>query len=94
MRTRYSAFAVGDASYLLDTWHPDSRPTTLDLDPRLRWVRLDILDRTGGGLLATEGTVEFVATWQQGSRSGTQRENSRFVKQRGRWLYVGPQPQR
>ncbi|MET0725475.1 MAG: YchJ family metal-binding protein, partial [Leifsonia sp.] len=22
MRSRYSAFVVGDAAYLLDTWHP------------------------------------------------------------------------
>jgi SEC-C motif-containing protein len=92
MRTRYSAFALGDTAYLLRTWHPASRPGTLELDPQLRWVQLQVLNRTGGGLLATEGTVEFVASWRQGPRSGTQRENSRFVKQQGRWLYVGPVP--
>ena len=29
MRSRYSAFAVGDAGYLLRTWHPSGRPRTL-----------------------------------------------------------------
>jgi uncharacterized protein YchJ len=27
MRSRYSAFAVGDPAYLLATWHPTTRPT-------------------------------------------------------------------
>ena len=29
MRSRYSAFAVGDAAYLLATWHPSTRPAAL-----------------------------------------------------------------
>ena len=33
MRSRYSAFAVGDAGYLLRTWHPSRRPADLALDP-------------------------------------------------------------
>src|SRR2546429_6760422 len=28
MRSRYSAFAVGDAGYLLRTWYPSARPRT------------------------------------------------------------------
>jgi SEC-C motif-containing protein len=92
MRTRFSAFAVGDAGYLLRTWHPDSRPRSLPLDPRLRWVRLEVVYRTGGGLFETEGTVEFRAFWQDGAHSGTQHENSRFAKHAGEWLYVGPCP--
>lgn len=46
MRSRYSAFAIGDGDYLLRTWHPDTRPDALDLDPDQRWYRLDILGRT------------------------------------------------
>jgi hypothetical protein len=38
MRSRYSAFAVGDAGYLLRTWHPAGRPQNLSLDPALRWT--------------------------------------------------------
>jgi len=61
MRSRYSAFAVGDPAYLLTTWHSRTRPPTLDLDPAVRWVRLEVLATTGGALLAAEGTVEFRA---------------------------------
>jgi uncharacterized protein YchJ len=39
MRSRYSAFAVGDTAYLLRTWHPSARPPTLSLDPDLVWTR-------------------------------------------------------
>jgi uncharacterized protein YchJ len=59
MRSRYSAFAVGDAGYLLRTWHPSGRPQKLSLDPALRWTRLAVLETRDGGLFDTTGTVQF-----------------------------------
>jgi SEC-C motif-containing protein len=88
MRSRYSAFAVGDTAYLLDTWHPDTRPAALDLDPDARWTGLEVLATTGGSMLATEGTVEFRATRLRDGRRGAQHEDSRFVRAGGRWLYL------
>ena len=88
MRSRYSAFAVGDAGYLLATWHPSTRPRTLDLDPHVRWTGLDVLGTTGGSLLAAEGTVEFRAHHVVDGRPGAQHERSRFLRERGRWLYL------
>ncbi|MCS5722742.1 YchJ family protein [Herbiconiux sp. CPCC 203407] len=85
MRSRYSAFAVGDAAYLLASWHPSTRPASLDLDDDVRWYRLDILGRSAGGVLDTEGVVEFSARFAPG---GEVRERSRFVREDGRWLYV------
>jgi SEC-C motif-containing protein len=61
MRSRFSAFAVADPRYLLDTWHPTSRPATLTLDPELRWTALDVLGTSRGALLDQQGTVEFRA---------------------------------
>ena len=87
MRSRFSAFAVGDADYLLATWHPSTRPGDLTLDSDLRWYRLDILDRLAGGPLDTEGVVEFEAFYR-GDERGSQRERSRFVREGGRWFYV------
>jgi SEC-C motif-containing protein len=91
MRSRFSAFAVGDAGYLLRTWHPSTRPAALDLDDTLRWYRLDILATARGGLLDTEGMVEFVAHHKvpgvRGS-AGSQHERSRFSKDTGAWTYV------
>ncbi|GAA4474762.1 YchJ family metal-binding protein [Rhodococcus olei] len=88
MRSRYSAFAVGDADYLLRTWHPTTRPTTLDLDADQTWVGLDILARTAGGPLDSSGTVEFVAHYRYGGQRDSLHEHSRFVREHGRWLYV------
>lgn len=88
MRSRYSAFAVGNAPYLLATWHPDHRPDQLDLDPELEWRRLDILATSGGGPLDSTGTVEFTAYYRQDGQRGSQHELSRFVRENGQWLYL------
>ncbi|WP_439563835.1 YchJ family protein [Microcella sp.] len=88
MRSRFSAFAVGDAAYLLATWHPSTRPATLELDPELRWYRLDIIDRSAGGPLDARGEVEFEAFWRSPDARGSQRERSTFVREGGRWYYV------
>ena len=88
MRSRYSAFAVGDAGYLLATWHPSTRPRTLDLDPAVRWTGLDVLATTGGSLLAAEGTVEFRASRLVDRVAGAQHENSRLARVDGRWYYL------
>jgi len=85
MRSRYSAFVVGDAAYLLRTWHPSTRPCRLRLDDGEQWLRLEVIGRSAGGMLDTEGTVNFRAH----ARSGVQHEASRFVRD-GQWLYVGP----
>ncbi|GIG62286.1 UPF0225 protein [Longispora fulva] len=90
MRSRFSAFAVGDVAYLLRSWHPSTRPRELELDPDLRWVRLEVLGGTGGGLFDTEGTVEFRAHYREGGRPGTMHEHSRFLRDAGHWVYVGP----
>ncbi|WP_298461579.1 YchJ family protein [uncultured Cellulomonas sp.] len=90
MRSRYSAFAVGDVAYLERSWHPGSRPAGLELDPAVRWTRLDVLDVHGGGPFDTAGTVEFRAHHRLDGVAGDQHEVSRFVREQGRWLYVGP----
>ena len=88
MRSRYSAFVLGDAGYLLTTWHPRTRPATLDLDPDVRWTGLDVLATAGGSPLETEGTVEFRAHHVVAGDAGAQHERSRFLREQGRWLYL------
>jgi len=88
MRSRFSAFAVGDAPYLLATWHPRTRPRSLELDPEVRWYRLDILDRAAGGPLDSRGEVEFEAYWRSPADRGSQHERSRFLRENGSWYYL------
>ena len=90
MRSRFSAFAVGDRNYLLRSWHPRTRPATLELDPDLRWYRLDVLSTTGGGPLESNGTVEFRAYYRSADGRGDQHEVSQFVRENHHWFYVDP----
>jgi SEC-C motif-containing protein len=84
MRSRYEAYVALDAEYLLATWHPRTRPATLELDPGIRWRSLEILGSVRGGRLDMEGTVEFVARYL----GGHLHETSRFLKLSRRWYYV------
>ncbi|WP_254779959.1 MULTISPECIES: YchJ family protein [unclassified Arthrobacter] len=88
MRSRYSAFVVLDPGYLLRTWHPSTRPDSMELDPDMQWRRLDIVSTTNGGPLDTAGTVEFAAHYRLDGDRGVQRELSRFVREDKRWFYV------
>lgn len=91
MRARYSAFAIGDEGFLLDSWHPRSRPSGALLDPELTWTGLAVTGRSGGGLLDSAGTVEFTARYRRADGTfGRLRETSRFVRAAGGWRYLGP----
>lgn len=89
MRARFSAFSLGDVDYLLDSWHPKTRPTSLSLDPEQRWFRLDVVGRSGGPF-DRFGTVEFRAYFRSNGVVGSQHEVSRFIRERGRWYYLDP----
>jgi SEC-C motif-containing protein len=88
MRSRFSAFALGLPAYLLETWHSSTRPKVLELDGDIQWYRLDILSRSFGTPHDATGSVEFEAFYR-GAHSGSQRERSAFVRERGRWFYLG-----
>ena len=88
MRSRYVAFVLGDANYLLATWHPANRPRSLEFDVEQRWLGLRI-KRTEKGLPGDdEGIVEFVARYKIQGRGYRLHEVSRFIRERGKWLYV------
>lgn len=88
MRSRYTAFVVGDARYLTATWHPGTRPGELVLDPAQRWTGLEILDTDAGAQGGARGFVEFRAAWRHGRDRGVLHERSRFVRQGERWWYL------
>ncbi|MFF8939639.1 YchJ family protein [Streptomyces paradoxus] len=84
MRSRYCAFVKEDAGYLLRTWHPRTRPGTLEPDPGMRWTGLEILGTSGGSAFHSSGTVEFRASY----RGGSLHERSSFERVDGAWVYV------
>ena len=92
MRSRFSAFALGLTPYLLASWHPSTRPATLEPDPGTEWRRLQIVDVMAGGPDDAEGVVEFRASFRStsggGAGAGLLHERSRFVRDEGRWVYL------
>ncbi len=88
MRSRYTAFAVGDCDYLWRTWHPRTRPGSVTTDPATVWTGLEILDCVAGGPEDESGEVEFRACYQESQRTGTLHERSRFAVRARRWFYL------
>jgi SEC-C motif-containing protein len=88
MRARYSAFAVGNSAFLLDTWSPLTRPASIRLDPAQQWIDLQILSRVRGGLLDSYGEVIFRAEYVVADVGRSMTEMSKFQRVAGRWMYV------
>ncbi len=89
MRSRYTAFVLRDADYLLATWDPKYRPAQLDLKKdRTQWLGLQVLETEAGRATDTLGRVAFVARFQLDGSEQALRENSRFRKVGTRWFYL------
>ena len=88
MRSRFTAFARGDAAHLLRTWHPSTRPAELELEDAIRWTRLDVIGTEQGGPFDSEGVVVFEAFFREAGQVGSMRERSRFVREGREWFYL------
>lgn len=90
MKSRYSAFATGNAEYIIRTTHPENPDYTTDLaswkydidlfSKHTEFLGLKIIEFIDG----EEAYVSFEASLS----SGMLIEKSRFLKSEGRWLYV------
>ncbi len=87
MRSRYSAYAMQREDYLLSTWHPSTRPASLDLATQPpAWLGLTVKRHESDD---NRATVEFLARFRVGGGSAQRmHEVSRFVREDGRWFYV------
>jgi SEC-C motif-containing protein len=90
MRSRYSAFVRDVRAYLLDTWHPSTRPAGIEPpEPGLTWLGLDV--KRAQMLPDGRGLVEFVARSKLGGRAHRLHEFSLFVREGERWFYLSAQ---
>ena len=80
MRSRYSAYVLGDEDHLLRSWHPKTRPAPPFCDPKIEWLGLQIVDVDAGGENDSEGIVEFIASWRSPAKSV---DSSRVVRASG-----------
>jgi SEC-C motif-containing protein len=86
MRSRYTAFVLARAEYLLATWHSRTRPASLDFDAAAKWLGLEVREHTVTG--ADTAEIEFVARYRVAGAAVRLHERSRFVREDGRWFYV------
>ena len=91
MKSRYSAYVVGDSDYIIKTTHRDNPDYTSDTSAwresiqrfcnDTKFLSLEILSFDDG---EREAFVKFIAHLSSGDLT----ERSRFLKTEGRWLYV------
>jgi SEC-C motif-containing protein len=93
MRSRYSAYVLELADYVLATWHASTRPATINFDdqPKQKWLGLQIkrFEQQDNN----HATVEFIARYTLNGRAHRLREVSRFVREltndgQLRWFYL------
>jgi SEC-C motif domain protein len=85
MRSRYSAYVLGQVDYLVATWHPAARTDALrqslaDSAGDTAWLGLHICK-------SDAQSVEFVAFFAQPGGWGQLHEHSQFHWQDGHWYY-------
>ncbi|SEQ04981.1 YchJ family protein [Flavobacterium urocaniciphilum] len=87
MRSRYTAYTIGDAEYLYNTTHVSQRKYANKSDilawsKQNTWVKLEIIH-------VAENTVEFKAFYfDQLGKPQEHHEKSTFIKFQEHWYYV------
>lgn len=90
MRSRYTAFAVGNFEYigltqqLQDTAELDAK----DSNGHTQWIRLEINQTEDGLEKDITGFVTFSADFKEGKHIGRLKERSEFKKIQQQWFYV------
>jgi SEC-C motif-containing protein len=85
--TRYTAYVLGLHSYLLDTWHPNTRPAAIEADPPgQHWLGLEVRNCVDNS--PDHSTVEFIARSKLGGGANRLHETSRFERVHNRWFYL------
>ncbi|MGZ6005160.1 MAG: YchJ family protein, partial [Candidatus Saccharimonadales bacterium] len=89
MRSRFTAYALHNAEYLLDTWDATVRPELIDFSKEtVDWQRLEIGSTKKGGAKDSKGVVEFKAYYLQDGEEYVMNEVSQFVKRADGWFYL------
>ena len=93
MRSRYSAYVLGIADYIVKTTHPKFREKNFKVQiekwmNQSRWTHLEVLEVVGGLNEDELGEVEFVAEFYLDGQYQILHERSNFVRYKGRWVYT------
>ena len=85
MRSRYSAWVLGETDYLRASWHADYRPPEIGVDAAIRWLGLEIIAGSADG---DRAQVEFEARYLLDGKVDAIHEISDFLRQDGCWFYT------
>lgn len=89
MRSRYTAYSVGDMLHVFRTWHSSTRPSLASLRQSVstdtEWLALKVIDVEER---IDTAIVEFIATYQTDKGINQLKERSHFVLEKGKWFYV------
>jgi len=89
MRSRFTAYAMRNADYLIASWDSSKRPANIDFSKETaEWQSLSIISTKKGSATDSKGVVEFKAFYQQDGVDYFMHEISRFVKNGQRWQYL------
>ncbi len=89
MRSRFTAYALRNADYLLNTWDAATRPELIDFSKEtVDWQRLEIGKTKKGGIKDVKGVVEFKAYYLQDGEEYVMNEISQFSKRTNGWFYL------
>lgn len=88
MRSRYTAYALGNADYIEKTEHEADRKAIEDWIRATEFKALRVLECHHGQPEDTQGVVIFEADFVSAGQSSTHRETSEFVRQDGRWMFL------
>ena len=93
MRARYSAYVVGELSFLLrtrapETFRTDEAELIEDWMDHAEWDGLEVITTLAGGPRDAEGIVEFAASFYRDGELQRHHERSRFRRGEEGWLYV------
>ena len=88
MRSRYTAYTLGNAAYLQATWHANTMPIDLDLSDQApaKWLGLKIIRQES--LDEHHALVEFIARYKIHGKAHRLHEVSRFERIAGCWYYI------
>ncbi len=96
LRSRYTAFVLGNIGYLADTLSPDIRGDFDQVEAEstagdAKWQGLELRAITDGGENDDSGSIEFMARFRLRGKQRLHHELAEFRREQGRWMCVGGQ---
>lgn len=93
MRSRYSAYALGEIDWIVGSQAPEGRQfvdrrATEEWSRRATWHGLEIVETRQGGADDTEGIVEFKARYEIGGEAVVHHEIASFRREDAQWFFL------